>query len=90
MSVSTSMRIFRDSMIVFLFLNIIENYLHYTIGRSSGTGEWNLPTPNRRDVLRIGFIMIVFAILQGSMTVVFEHFIDTPSKKKKTSGVRRA
>jgi len=84
-----SFRIFRDSFVVFLFLNILENYLHYTIGRSSSSTAWRLQKPTWLDIVRMVIIMIVFGLLQGGLTVLVERFIDHPVSRVKSSQIRK-
>jgi hypothetical protein len=59
------------SILVFLILNLIENYIHFSIGRGD-TGEKHytiqLSTPTRIDWLRIFVIMTIFAFLQAFFT----------------------
>lgn len=63
-------QVFISSFIAFCILNIVENLIHYSIGRTSNkkTIEYKNPTPI--DWVRILLIMLVFAILQGVFTCV--------------------
>lgn len=56
------------SVVVFAFINLIENLIHYTIGREH---RIDLAIPSKNDMLRIVTIMAVFAILQGVLTCYF-------------------
>jgi len=59
------------SMIVFLFLNIIENIIHFSIGRnidSKNTANINIEIPEIFDIIKIIFIMGIFSILQALFT----------------------
>lgn len=63
--------VFWTSVAVFLVLNVVENLVHYSIGRrrkrqqqEEEEGWW--PTP--RDAASIAAVMLVFAALQGVMT----------------------
>lgn len=59
------------SMIVFLILNFIENIIHFSIGRntdSKNTANIQLELPETYDIIKIIFTMIVFSILQASLT----------------------
>ena len=59
------------SIVVFLLLNLIENLIHFSIGRGDeGQKHYTiqLSTPTRLDWLRIVLIMIIFSFLQGFFT----------------------
>ena len=56
------------SMLVFGVLNLIENLIHYNIGRAHGNGGFNLNIPPLSDFTKILFTMIVFGIAQGLLT----------------------
>jgi hypothetical protein len=60
------------SFMVFIILNIIENYIHYNIGRNHDSECIELSAPSVTDWLRILLIMICFAILQASFTYLFD------------------
>ncbi len=65
--------VFWTSVTVFLVLNVLENLVHYSIGRQRqrhddaqrGWGWW-WPTP--QDAATIAAVMLVFAGLQGVIT----------------------
>lgn len=64
--------IFAISAVVFAFLNILENLIHYTIGRFSSPDSeehaaWALANPSLRDWIKILVITAVFAFLQGTL-----------------------
>ena len=62
--------IFMISFVVFVILNIIENIIHYNIGKTSNRKfEFTNPTPI--DWKKIIFTMVIFAILQGFFTMQF-------------------
>jgi len=67
--------IFIISFFVFIFLNIIENLLHFTNGRQENQKIFQLVMPKKRDWIKIVIIMIVFAILQGGITAFFNYYI---------------
>jgi len=67
--------IFIISFFVFIFLNIIENLLHFTNGRKENEKVFQFTMPNKRDWLKIVIIMIVFALLQGGITAYFHYYI---------------
>lgn len=56
------------SFVVFLFLNVFENYLNFLIGK----GSTKLEAPTRREAFRMAVVLVLFAILQGVLTYVGE------------------
>ncbi len=62
------------SMMVFVVLNLIENYLHYTIGFNTGEEIFSLPKPTSEDWSKIVFVMILFGYLQGWFTEYFSQY----------------
>jgi hypothetical protein len=59
------------SMIVFLFINTIENIIHFSIGRNidnKNTANIKIEIPEVYDIIKIIFIMCVFSILQALFT----------------------
>jgi hypothetical protein len=58
------------SFIVFAVLNIIENVIHYNIGKTSNT-DFEFSNPTRNDWKKIIVTMIIFALLQGFLTMYF-------------------
>ena len=61
--------IFFISFVVFSILNLIENLIHYNIGRTSDH-EFKFSNPTTIDWKKILFTMVVFAILQGFFTMI--------------------
>jgi len=62
--------LFIISFVVFAILNVIENVIHYNIGKTSNHPlEITNPTP--KDWKKIIITMIIFALLQGSLTMYF-------------------
>ena len=61
--------IFVASIVVFIILNLVENVIHYSIGRMHGLSGISLTAPSYVDWVRIIGIMIIFAILQGLFTM---------------------
>ena len=59
------------SFIVFLFLNIIENLIQFTIGRKNDSHILEVVKPTRKDWIKIGITTLIFAIAQGLLTSVF-------------------
>ena len=60
------------SFVVFAVLNVIENHIHYSIGRSYEKENIEIVSPTKRDWLRIITVMIIFAILQSILTYIFD------------------
>lgn len=63
-----SQKIFLISFFVFAIINLIENIIHYTIGREH---KIHMILPTKEDMVRIFLIMVVFALLQGTLTCYF-------------------
>ena len=63
-------QLFIISFIVFAFLNVIENVIHYNIGKTSNT-DFEFSNPARNDWKKIIVTMIVFALLQAFLTMYF-------------------
>lgn len=63
------------SFFVYFFLNLIENYLHYNIGRHRDDNFIKLSLPSNKDWIKIFFIMIIFALLQGIFTYLFNYWL---------------
>lgn len=59
------------SSVVFIILNLLENIIHYNIGRSSSEGKETFQFPKKKEFIRIIIIMIIFSILQGVLTWFF-------------------
>lgn len=60
------------SSIVFIILNIIENYVHYSIGRYPEADFIKLSLPDAKEWIKIIGIMLIFAVLQGIFTYWLE------------------
>ena len=62
------------SMGVFLILNMFENIIHFSIGRNiNEKNNFNIKIelPEYYDIIKIIFIMMVFAFLQAIFTYYF-------------------
>jgi len=68
----TKMHLFIVSFMVFIVLNIIENYIHYNIGRNRDSQYIELSMPSSTDWLKIIIIMICFATLQAYFTYMLD------------------
>jgi hypothetical protein len=68
--------IFIISFFVFIFLNIFENLFHFTNGRNENNQQiFQLVMPKKRDWIKIAIITVIFAVLQGGITVFFHYYI---------------
>ena len=65
------------SFIVYIFVNIFENLIHYNIGRFSKKETIQIDLPTRNDWIKIIVVMCIFAFLQGFLT----YWFNTISKK---------
>jgi hypothetical protein len=63
-----SVHIIVISFVVYLFVNLFENLIHYNIGKFSNK-ETKLELPTQSDFIKILVVMCVFALLQGILTV---------------------
>jgi len=61
--------IFLISFIVFAILNIIENVIHYNIGKTSNGNRLEITNPSKKDWKKIIITMFIFALLQGALTL---------------------
>jgi len=81
-----TLHIFVFSFLVFIVLNVIENVIHYNIGKyhdadappvngnGNGSGSvagFHFTNPSNNDWVRIVVIMFIFAVLQGFFTSYF-------------------
>lgn len=77
-----TLHIFAFSFIVFIILNVIENVIHYNIGKYHDGHKNNtenitnvagihFTNPSQTDWVRIVVIMFIFAVLQGVFTSYF-------------------
>jgi hypothetical protein len=65
--------IFVISTIVYVVINLIENTIHYNIGRNFDIEHFHdimYVPPSSLDFVRIISVMAVFAVLQGIFTVM--------------------
>jgi uncharacterized integral membrane protein len=68
-------KIFIAGFLAFIILNTIENVIHYNIGRTSDKDTDTcvlFENPTRKDWHRILVVMIIFAFLQGILTVFIQ------------------
>ena len=58
------------------YTSTFENLIHYNIGRShSNTNKIHLYKPDNKDLFRIFYIMIIFALCQALLSNYLEKFI---------------
>ena len=69
-SSKSSIHLIIISFIVYLFVNLFENVIHYNIGKFSDR-ETHIDIPTKKDWFKIIVVMCVFALLQGLLTYVF-------------------
>jgi hypothetical protein len=62
------------SFCVFIFINLIENLIHYNIGRNHNK-ELKINLPSKNDWIKIIITMIIFASLQGFLTYYFNYYL---------------
>ena len=72
-----TIHVFVFSFFIFIILNVIENVIHYNIGKfHNGVNNnyftgYHFTNPSRGDWARIIVIMLGFAFLQGAFTSYF-------------------
>ena len=64
------------SFLVYIFVNLFENMIHYNIGRFSNK-ETNFELPSKKDFIKIVVVMCAFALLQGLLTSYFNKYVKT-------------
>lgn len=67
-----NMHLIAASFVAFLFLNIIENFIHYNIGINRDNEHPVFTYPSNTDWTRIIIIMLIFAVLQGCLTCLLD------------------
>jgi len=67
----SSIHLIAVSFIVYIFVNMIENIIHYNIGKFSNRDGYHFDIPTKKDWIRIIVIMCIFALLQGFLTYYF-------------------
>ena len=67
--------IFIISFLVYVVINMVENYIHYNIGRHNDTGyDIEFSSPSALDWTKIFIVMFVFALLQGILTILIDAY----------------
>ncbi len=68
--ISGKIHIIAISFFVYLFLNLVENLIHYNIGKFTNK-ETKIDLPSKKDWFKIIVVMCLFALLQGLFTYYF-------------------
>ena len=72
---SRTFHIFVISFLVYAVINMVENYIHYNIGRNQETGiQIEFSSPSTLEWTKIAVVMVVFALLQGILTILIEGY----------------
>jgi hypothetical protein len=58
------------SFFVYIFVNLVENLIHYNIGKFSNN-KTKFDIPSKKDWFKIVVVMCVFALIQGLLTYYF-------------------
>jgi len=66
-----SVHIIVISFVVYIFVNLFENMIHYNIGKFSNEDIKDFDLPNKKDFIKIVVVMFIFALLQGLLTSYF-------------------
>ena len=69
-----SFHIIAISFLVYIFVNLFENMIHYNIGRFSNK-ETKFELPSKKDFIKIVVVMCIFALLQGLLTNYFDKYV---------------
>jgi len=70
---SKTFHLFIISFLIYVVLNMVENYIHYNIGKHNES-NYNIKfsSPSALDWTKIVVVMFVFALLQGILTILVE------------------
>jgi len=70
---SRTFHLFIISFLIYIIINMVENYIHYNIGKHNES-NYNIKfsNPSVLDWTKIVVVMIVFALLQGILTILIE------------------
>jgi hypothetical protein len=60
------------SFLAYILVNLVENIIHYNIGRHSNNNQTNFEIPNTQDLIKIIVVMFISALMQGFLTYFFE------------------
>ena len=70
MFISRKYHIIVISFFVYLFVNLLENLIHYNIGKFTNK-ETKFDVPSKKDWIKIILVMCIFALIQGLLTYYF-------------------
>ncbi len=59
------------SIVIYILVNSVENIVYYSIGRHTGENNIKLEIPGGKDLIKIVIFTIIFAIVQGYLTFLF-------------------
>lgn len=65
-----------SSFLVFIGLNLIENLIQYSIGRTSNEDNLEWKSPTTTDWIRIVITMVIFGILQAVFSFGLEYLFE--------------
>jgi hypothetical protein len=70
---SRTFHLFIISFFIYAILNMVENYIHYNIGKHQES-NYNIKfsNPSALDWMKIIIVMFVFALLQGILTILVD------------------
>lgn len=51
--------------IIFIALDLLENMVHYNIGRNSSLDTFQFSLPSIRDFIKILIVVLIFGIVEG-------------------------
>jgi hypothetical protein len=71
---SSNIHVVYASFIAYIFVNLFENLIHYNIGRFSNK-DIKFVVPTKKDWLKIILVMVIFAIIQGLLTILLDKFL---------------
>ena len=74
--------LFIISFLIYVILNMVENYIHYNIGKHHES-NYNIKfsNPSALDWTKIVVVMFVFALLQGILTILIEGHLNKKKNK---------
>jgi len=70
-SKAANVRLLLISFMVYLFVNLFENLIHYNIGKYSNSAI-QLDLPTNKDWVKIVAVMVTFALIQGILTCLID------------------
>lgn len=67
--------LFLVSFVVFIFLNLIENIIHFSAGKHFDDEKIiHFEIPSKKNLIKIVIIMFIFAFLQGIFTLLLSNY----------------